>query len=174
LGLAPEVLRDAFLEVKTLEQAVSFLQICGPFLDRQRGNETQDITWKEFQGFQDVARKQMLGLSFAGLPKLRKRLDEEPPATQINSRADWEWFTDPDIVPTRRNDRVYFRFMCWTALETIGASIFADKIIRGAAFKECPVCSKLFEVITVGGHEKRYCTPEHSRRAARERARGNA
>jgi hypothetical protein len=169
LGLEAVALREAFLGVGTLEQAVTFLQICGPFIDHQVGKEVQTITWKDFQDWQGFARRILLTTKWSDIAPFPDRVPKHiAQETQYGLR--YQWFTDARLEPRRNLPGIWF--MCRTALETIAATISADKTLRRATFKECPFpsCNKIFEAATIGGHEKLYCTPDHSRRAAKARA----
>lgn len=163
--LSPKALRERFLAVRSFEEAVTFAQICGPFLELQPGMSTQQIDWALFLEWQSFTKSLMLA-SNPGSTTWPKTNRKSPVGQQAH---DFTWFTEPELHQRTDDGELYFRFYCSTAMEVVGASIAADKML-GIEFRSCPLCGKVFEAAIHGGHEKLYCTPDHSRRAAKLRA----
>lgn len=161
--LDPVALRNAFLAVESPESAIAFLQVCGPFLNHQPGMSTQTITWPEFLEWQRFAKDWVLHGKKRKAPWPKK-----PDSSQAHSAYDF--FSEPDVFADPANGHPILKVTCKTALEVIGASFYIDKL-QGINFAECPWCGKLFAKATYGGHEKRFCTPDHSRQAAKSQSR---
>lgn len=168
IRLPARELRDQFLAVTTFEQFGSFMQICGPFIDRQPGFSTQTVTFSQFKEWQAMTESWMLERKLPRpLPSLLPKREMPEPGSP------YTFFTDPEIYAWKAHGRPLVIYMAHTALDVIAATIAADTW-QGITYGKCPECGRLFEAGTFGGYEKRYCTVEHSRKAARVRARKQA
>lgn len=108
-------------------------------------NGGDQIEWYEFLRLQSEIRNDLLSLTgdTSGIGAL-----------DVSYYLDWSDAKAPKLFA-----------LCFTAMEAIRASVEIVRL-RGATFKSCPWCKKIFEFKVIGGNEKAFCTPLHGRMSA--------
>jgi hypothetical protein len=157
-------IREAFFDIATLADAVSFLERCGPFR-----TDVHETTFSDLQGWQTAFRDWLIGgYNCFPLPPVIELGDREN--KRIGGGLSWHIATLTTSADSRP-ERVEAWVFCDSAVEAIGATIALD-LIEGANFKSCLWCTKAFEVTKDNGRQ--YCTTACAHRAGQKRRRAEA
>jgi len=157
-------LREAFFNIKTIEEATDFLECCGPFRTDVHGTSMNYIA-----GWQDAFRGWWLyGYGCFPLPPVIElgAIENE----RIGGMLSWHIATLSNSGE-RADAKVEAWIHCDSAVEAIAATIALD-LITGSNFRGCQWCSQVFEVIKENG--RMFCSPACAHRAGQKRRRADA
>jgi hypothetical protein len=157
-------IREAFLNIETSEDEISFFERCGPFRADVREIAFGDLYALRLH-FRDWMIRGYNRFPFLPVPGLSNTENN-----RIGGVLSWDIY--PKIVNDNpRRVSVQAWVYCDSAVEAIAATIALD-LIEGANFKSCLWCTRVFEVTKDNGRQ--YCTMACAHRAGQKRRRAEA
>jgi hypothetical protein len=157
-------IREAFLNIDSISDNISFLERCGPFRADIREIATGDLYDLRVY-FRDWMIRGYNRFPFPPVPDLSNTENN-----RIGGVLSWDIY--PQIVSENpRRVSVQAWVYCDSAVEAIAATIALD-LIEGASFKSCLWCTRVFEVTKDNGRQ--YCTMACAHRAGQKRRRAEA
>ena len=143
--------RGEFLQARSIEEMLTFLQSTGTFCWT-----TESWTFNELLRFQKVVKRLMATKPLkwrTGIFRDQKVL--EACVAHRHFQADFWWANPPKTAVPRMQIREY-HYVVLTARTTLGALLATIHVdhLRGAEWLPCARCGRQFQVT---GHRKKYC-----------------